>query len=224
MIALLYDVHGNRAALEAVVKDAGDVDGYLLGGDYTLFGPWPEETLEVLAALDATWIRGNCERVTADPGAAPDDEVVQGAIASCRERLGEEAVADLVALPETTELADGTLCCHASPPSDVTALFPEPAPNEAELLTGVTAPRVIFGHTHLQFTRTSEGGIELVNPGSVGMPFDGDTRAGYGLLTPGAGVELRRVEYDHERAAADSRERNMPWGETVARRIETASL
>lgn len=225
MIALLYDVHGNLAALQAVLEDAGEVDGYLLGGDYTLFGPWPEETLEVLEGLDgATWIRGNCERVTADPTSAPDDDVVQGAIAGCRRRLGEETVTDLLALPETCELPDDTLCCHASPDSDVLGIFPEPAPNEAELLERVSARRIVFGHTHLQFARTRAEGTELVNPGSVGMPFDGDVRAGYALLDPGTGVELRRVAYDHERAAADSRERHGQWGETVARRIETATL
>ena len=89
---------------------------------------------------------------------------------------------------------------------------PEPAPNEAELLAGVTAKRVVFGHTHLQFARTTAEGLELVNPGSVGLPFDGDTRAGYALLDPEGGVELRRVAYDHERAAADALERRRRVG------------
>ena len=41
----------------------------------------------------------------------------------------------------------------------------------------------MFGHTHLPFRRISTtSGIELVNPGSVGMPFDGDTRAAYALI------------------------------------------
>jgi predicted phosphodiesterase len=31
---------------------------------------------------------------------------------------------------------------------------------------------VIFGHTHVQFARSVDG-IELVNPGSVGLPLDG---------------------------------------------------
>ncbi len=41
MLGLLYDVHGNLPALEAVLDDASDVDTWLLGGDYTLFGAWP---------------------------------------------------------------------------------------------------------------------------------------------------------------------------------------
>src|SRR5919201_5559925 len=101
MLALLYDVHGNLAALEAVLEDAAGAgaERFVLGGDYTLFGAWPRETVERLRQLDAEWIRGNGERWTAAPGEAHDQ--VQGAIARCRELLGEELVAELTALPES---------------------------------------------------------------------------------------------------------------------------
>ena len=84
MLALLYDIHGNLPALEAVLEDAGahGAERYLLGGDYALFGGWPHETVERLRGLNADWIRGNGERWTAAPVDAPDDKIVQGAIAS----------------------------------------------------------------------------------------------------------------------------------------------
>ena len=68
------------------------------------------------------------------------------------------------------------------------------------------------------------GGIELVNPGSVGLPFDGDPRAAYALVAADGAVEHRRVAYDHAAAAARVRERwpGAGWAETVARRIEQA--
>jgi predicted phosphodiesterase len=81
---------------------------------------------------------------------------------------------------------------------------------------------VVFGHSHLQFKRASGAGIELVNPGSVGLPFDGDRRAAYVLLPAGGEAELRRVEYDHELSAATIRERMPGFGEDLARRIDTA--
>ena len=87
MLALVYDVHGNLPALEAVIADAeaAGVEGWVLGGDYALFGGWPAETVERLRALErASWIRGNGERWTADPGAAPDNPVVPGAIIAAR--------------------------------------------------------------------------------------------------------------------------------------------
>jgi diadenosine tetraphosphatase ApaH/serine/threonine PP2A family protein phosphatase len=225
VLALLYDVHGNQRALEAVLEDADRIGirRFLLGGDYALFGPRPAETVDRLRSLEAEWIRGNGERWTAHPGDAPDDEVVQGAVAACREALGEALVEELAALPETLE-RDGVLYCHASPPSDVRSFLPEPAANEAELLEGVSARRVVFGHTHLPFERRDEGGIDLLNPGSVGMPFDGDPRAAYALVGDDGVVEHRRVEYDHGASANDVRERfDARFAETVAARIERAA-
>lgn len=223
MLALLYDVHGNLPALDAVLDDARGAGAtrFLLGGDYALFGAWPAETVERLRSLDADWIRGNGERWTADPGAAPDSEEVRGAIELCRGLLGEPAVEELAALPQMTE-REGTLYCHGSPTSDVRSFLPEPAPDEPELLEGVAARRLVFGHTHLQFTRTTGSGIELVNPGSVGMPFDGDHRAAYALVHHDGRIEPRRVAYDHAASAAAVRDRLGRSGETPARRIEQA--
>ncbi|MFL5884085.1 MAG: metallophosphoesterase family protein [Thermoleophilaceae bacterium] len=230
MIALLYDVHGNLAALEAVLRDAEaqGCDSFLLGGDYAVFGPQPREAVERLESLgaDAEWIRGNVDRWTASPGDAPDDEVVQGAIASCRAELGEDRAAQLAALPEQT-VRDGTRYCHASPISDVRSFMPEPGDDEDELLDDVREHRLVFGHTHLPFKRQAvRAGIELVNPGSVGMPFDGDTRAAYAVARDDGSVEHRRVGYDSPEAAARALlERFGPgWAETVARRIERASF
>jgi diadenosine tetraphosphatase ApaH/serine/threonine PP2A family protein phosphatase len=227
MLACLYDVHGNLPALTAVLDDAArqGTQRFVLGGDYALFGGWPAETVARLRELEPTlWIRGNGERWTADPDAAPENEIVQGAIAAARAALGDDLVADLAALPEQSERG-GTLICHGSPVSDVRSFLPQPAPDEAELLAGVTLPRVLFGHTHLPFRRVSTtNGIELVNPGSVGMPFDGDTRAAYALIHPDRSVEHRRVEYDHAASVARVRGTGEPWAETVARRIEQARM
>jgi diadenosine tetraphosphatase ApaH/serine/threonine PP2A family protein phosphatase len=226
--ALLYDVHGNLAALEAVLTDArgAGAERFVLGGDYTLFGPQPVETVAALRALpDATWIRGNGERWTASPSEAPDNDVVQGAVVACADSLGGPLVGELAALPEAAVL-DGIRYCHGSPVSDVRSFMPEPADEDEELMGGVTERRIVFGHTHLPFRRTGPGGVELLNPGSVGMPFDGDPRAAYALLRDDGSVEHRRVGYDHRGAAAAVQQRfgAEGWTETVARRIATASF
>jgi diadenosine tetraphosphatase ApaH/serine/threonine PP2A family protein phosphatase len=224
LIGLLYDVHGNRNALDAVLADAGGagVGRFLLGGDYALFGPQPAPTVERLRELDAQWIRGNGERWTAHPHEAPEDPVVQGAIEECVAQLGDRTVADLAALPEWLA-RDGVRFCHASPVSDVRSFLPEPAPDEGELLDDVREPLLVFGHTHLPFERQA-GQIRLVNPGSVGMPFDGDPRAAWAILHEDGRVEHRRVAYDHEAAAAAVRAFGGAWSETVARRIELARI
>jgi diadenosine tetraphosphatase ApaH/serine/threonine PP2A family protein phosphatase len=133
-------------------------------------------------------------------------------------------IADLAGLPAYATYG-GTLICHGSPPSDVRSFLPEPADDEEELLEGVAAPRVVFGHTHLPFARTSAvRGIELVNPGSVGMPFDGDPRAAYALVHDGWRVEHRRVEYDHAASAARVRAFGEGWSDVVAARIEQSRM
>ena len=138
-----------------------------------------------------------------------------------RAQLGDALVAELAALPETAEDGD-MLICHGSPVSDVRSFLPEPAEDEPELLEGVTASRLMFGHTHLQFRRMA-GDIELVNPGSVGVPLDGDHRAAYAVIHDDGRLELRRVAYDHEASAAKVRSLG-DWAEVVALRIERARL
>ena len=129
----------------------------------------------------------------------------------------------LGALPETWPQGD-TLFCHGSPVSDVESFFPEPAPDEERLMGGVEEGRVVFGHTHLPFARLGPGGVELVNPGSVGMPFDGDHRAAYALLGEDGAVERHRVPYDHAASAAELRRRfgDEPWVGIVEARLHQA--
>ena len=217
MRALLYDIHGNLPALEAVLADAGDAGDFLLGGDYATFGAWPVETVERLKELDdAEWIRGNVDRWLVDSSDVP--EVMVELVERSREMIGEELCRELAGLPVSTT-DDGTLYCHASPLSDMDSFYPEPHDTDAERLMGVEAERVVFGHTHLAFERQGPGGIHLVNPGSVGMPFGGDHRASYAVVHDDGRIEHRRVEYDWRASVAAVRER---VGELPARRIELA--
>jgi diadenosine tetraphosphatase ApaH/serine/threonine PP2A family protein phosphatase len=227
MEALVYDVHGNLPALNAVLADAqsAGANAYVLGGDYALFGGWPAETIARLRELpNALWIRGNGERWTAHPEDAPENPIVPPAIEAVTNALGVQLVEDLAALPATAA-REGTLICHGSPDSDVRSFFPAPADDEDELLEGVTATRLVFGHTHLPFARAVRG-IELINPGSVGMPFDGDPRAAYALVHDDGAIEHRRIAYDHEASAARVREAfgGAPWTETVEQRILRARM
>jgi diadenosine tetraphosphatase ApaH/serine/threonine PP2A family protein phosphatase len=225
MLAVLYDIHANLPALEAVLADADSAgaERYVLGGDYARLGAWPNETLVRLHELPrAEWIRGNWERWMGSPSEALDVPFVQDALRWALDQVGAEDIAQLSGLPETLS-REGTLYSHASPVSDMRSFLPEPADDEEELIGAATERRQVFGHTHLQFTRQGPGGVDLVNPGSVGLPFDGDTRAAYALVSEDGELELRRVEYDHERVAATIRERMHGFGDDLAARIETAS-
>jgi diadenosine tetraphosphatase ApaH/serine/threonine PP2A family protein phosphatase len=227
MLALLFDIHGNLPALEAVLDDARAAGArrYLLGGDYAVFGGWQPETVARLRELqDATWIRGNVDRWAATE--APDGEPARSGVESCRALLDAATVAELGALPESADLGDGTRAWHASPKTDLASFWPEPGDDELELLEGVVDRRLVFGHFHVSFDRIGAHGIELVAPGAVGIPLDGDHRAAWALMDDDGRIERRRVAYDHAASAARVRAvaGGAPWGDVVAGRIERAAL
>lgn len=200
MLACLYDIHGNLVALEEVLRDAESqgVDRYLLGGDFGAWSPWPLETVERLRGLpQTTWIRGNGERWLREPPL--DRPEVMAAFAEHESGLGTEE-GWLYSLQAQQEL-DGVLYVHGSPLSDVESFAAEPQDDDARLLDGVRDTTVVFGHSHLQFERPGPNGTTLINPGSAGMPLDGDPRAAYALRHDDGSFEFRRVEYEIERAA-----------------------
>jgi predicted phosphodiesterase len=225
-LALLYDVHGNLPALEAVLAEceAAGTEECVLGGDYSAFGPWPLQTLERLRALDAlAWVRGNGERWLVEEPEVPAEmrAFVDTALEAARAELTEEQVEWLYALPTETEL-DGVLYCHGSPISDVESFALDAEEGEERLLGGMRETTVVFGHSHLQFRRPGPAGTELVNPGSVGMPLDGDTRAAWALRRSDGGFELRRTRYDVERSVARLRGLG-EWTQPLVHRLEHGS-
>jgi diadenosine tetraphosphatase ApaH/serine/threonine PP2A family protein phosphatase len=225
-LALLYDVHGNVPALEAVLDEceAAGADRYLLGGDYAAFGPWPRETVELLDGLDAVaWIRGNGERWLVEEPEVPPDlrDWARAALDAARGDLGKETVRRLYSLPADAEV-DGVLYRHGSPLSDVESFAAEPQDGEVRMLAGVRDRTVVFGHSHVQFRRSGPDGTELLNPGSVGMPLDRDPRAAWALRHEDGSFELRRTTYDVERAVARLRTLG-DWTDPVVHRLEHGS-
>ena len=221
MLGILYDVHGNLPALERVLDDAGslDIDRWLLGGDYGFPSPWPEETLSRLKQLpNATWIRGNGERWLREP---PDDRPdVKEVYEMFTGSYDKELVDWLYGLQTQAEL-DGILYVHGSPLSDVDSFHPTREDDDVRLLDGVRDRTVVFGHSHQQFRRPGPDGTHLLNPGSVGMPLDGDVRGAW--ATWDGDFEFRRTEYDVAKAAAGYRSMGGDFSEFMATRIETGS-
>jgi predicted phosphodiesterase len=222
VLALLYDIHGNLVALEEVLSDAeaAGADAYLLGGDFGSWSPWPRETIERLRELpNTTWIRGNGERWLREP---PLDrpEVLQ-AFAERDSGLGTDE-GWLYSLQSQFEL-DGVLYVHGSPLSDVESFPPEPGEDDERMLNGVHDKTVVFGHSHQQFRRPGPNGTTLLNPGSAGMPLDGDVRAAYALRGDDGEFEFRRVEYDVERAALGWEKVGGDFGKLAAQRVRRGS-
>jgi putative phosphoesterase len=188
-VAALYDIHGNLAALEAVLAEVPEDATIVVGGDICAGGEQPLEVLARLRSLGerVVWLRGNADREL-HPGeeglASPEF------LARARSELGEEAIEFLYALPPTQRVGD-VLYCHASPRNDVD-IFTERTPEEriAFLFDELDVPTVVCGHTHMQFDR-DVAGVRVVNAGSVGMPYEEEPGA-YWLLD----LEPRRTPYE----------------------------
>jgi putative phosphoesterase len=226
-VAALYDIHGNLPALEAVLADVerAGVDRLVFGGDF-IWGPFPSETVDMLRALRdrAIVIAGNSEREVADrldlSGKLPAHLVAP--VRWTAERLNEDQLEFVASLPKTGSLeVEGLgpmLFCHATPRSDeefMTQRTPESV--LAEMFASIEQRIVVCGHTHMQYDRVSAGG-RVVNPGSVGMPYEPEPDAYWALLGPD--VELRRTTYDVEAALARIRSTGFPY-EGVAEVLHT---
>jgi predicted phosphodiesterase len=217
-VAVLYDIHGNLPALEAVldeVREAG-VDAIVIGGD-VVPGPLPRETLAHLRSLvpPVRCLRGNGEReVLASRRGEPSTslpESVQNVLRWTAAELDRDEVRWLESWPATLRVAiDGlgaALFCHATPRNDTEIFTRRTAEDRlAPVFAGVDAPLVVCGHTHMQFDR-SVGPVRVVNAGSVGMPLSGP---GAHWLLLGPGVELRRTTYDAAAAAVRIRASRYP--------------
>jgi putative phosphoesterase len=198
-IATLYDVHGNLAALEAVLAEIPADATIVVGGDVVLGGTQPSETLERLRGLGdrVVWIRGNVDRELkpGEPALAP-----AGLLDATRAALTDEQIEFLYAQPLTAQI-DRVLFCHATPRNDLD-IFTERTPEDrlVEIFAGVDADVVVCGHTHMQFERTIAG-KRVINSGSVGMPYE---------IEPGAywtlDLEHRRTDSDGATLSERSRD------------------
>jgi predicted phosphodiesterase len=222
-LAVLSDIHGNLPALEAVLRDMrtqGTPDACWVLGDLTAYFPWSAETVACLRAVpDLACLSGNFDRYVvtgyrpAVPVRSAEDWARMPALLKIREarfcwaveRLSYEDYGFLQGLPARLEMEvpgyGKVVGVHAAPGDDEAFILPDTSDEEIRRhLVSLDARLMLYGHTHVPVDRTV-GSVRLVNPGSAGLPLDGDPRASYALLdlTEGAcTVTIRRVSYDVE--------------------------
>jgi putative phosphoesterase len=180
-IALISDIHGNLVALEAVLADIerADVDQIICLGDVATLGPQPRETLQRIKDLNCLCILGNHDHYLLDPSILRDymdAPWFANSVAWCAKQLKEEDFQFLHTFQPLIELPlqapHKLLCFHGSPKSNTDIILAmTPPTNVDELLAGYRTTVMAGGHTHMQMMRQHKG-IMLVNPGSVGMPFE----------------------------------------------------
>lgn len=205
---IVSDIHANIDALLALDEPW---DRLLFLGDLVDYGAAPEEAVSWMRAHGASGVRGNHDHAMAtgaDCRSSPLSYALSTATrAHFRPRLSGAALDYLGELPlqGAVELAGTRLhLVHATPREPLYEYLGGDAPESAwRAAVGELAEReewLFVGHTHRPFRRRI-GRLTVVNPGSLGMPVDGDPRACYAVWEEGR-VELKRAAYDVEAAVA----------------------
>jgi len=226
--AVLSDVHGNLEALSAVLQDAASEGalGILCLGDVVGYGADPVPCVELLGGRAARMVAGNHEHGALgrlDLGWF--NPAARAAALWTRDQLGADHAAYLSGLGLQTTMGEAT-CVHASPrrPEEWDYLISE---DDGFRAFSAFDTRLCFvGHSHRPAVWSlgsggpdhedlggpachdrqipfGDGRRYIVNVGSVGQPRDRDPRAAYILWDEDERrVTLRRVAYDHKKAAA----------------------
>ncbi len=217
-IAILSDIHGNSIALDTVLADLQrePMDQIVCLGDVAAIGPQPVEVIRRLREIDGRFVMGNTDEHTLHPEIfAPDSDRAARILEIIRWDAQQLQASDLDFLRQfepTVELAltgdDRLLCYHGSPRSNTDNIVSAtPDAELAQMLSGFRATIMAGGHTHRQILRSFRDML-LLNPGSVGLPFQPGAPgqparrpswAEYAIIRSEAGplaVEFRRVPID----------------------------
>jgi predicted phosphodiesterase len=214
-LALFSDVHGNLTALQAVldhIQRRSGVDRVLFAGDLCLFGPRPEECLDLLREQAIPAIVGNTDEWIRQPPPLPDTmpesdrparQLLRDLCHWTEERLADESLAWLddlrasfqVRITPSSDPGDDLLMVHANPFNLMDIIFPsierqlalygkirQSDEQLAPLLESLSARVLAFGHLHVPGVRQWRDKT-LVNVSSVNLPGDGDGQAKYAILT-----------------------------------------
>lgn len=237
-VGLFGDVHGNLAALEAALAAlaAERPDRLVCLGDVAATGPQPRETLRRLREVGCPVVLGNADAAllapppklptVAPPATDADARRIAAIDRWCADQLdaADRAYVEAFQATVAVDLGGGRrlLCFHGSPGSSDDVIAATTPDEELDrLLAGHAADVFAGGHWHFRLLRNHRG-REVVNPGSVGLPYlilpDGGARvpawAEFALLhAPATGpieVAFRRVPYDQAATVRAMVERGMP--------------
>jgi predicted phosphodiesterase len=223
---ILSDIHSNLEALEAVLRAsaAQRYDAVLVLGDLVGYGADPNAVVDRVRELNpAAIVRGNHDKVAAGLEDAEDfNPMAKSAAHWTRESLTPQTLEYLRGLPTGPQIVDDTIeICHGSPLDE--DLYVVADIDAARSIAVARTPICLFGHTHVavrarldnqrrldieapqghpDFPTVIDADAKyLINPGSVGQPRDGDSRAAYAMADlEQKMVTLYRVAYPIEAA------------------------
>ena len=237
-VLVVSDIHGNLAALQSVLEDAGqfDYEAVWCLGDIVGYGPEPNECVTQIRLLKAVCVVGNHDWAAVDRMDIEDfNSEARRAVLWTRSQLSHENLAWLSDLPSTPLVKGNFTLTHGSPRDPVWEYILYPATARANFEHFKT-PYCLVGHTHVPALHLWQEGDSTVraispvpgqaleigpagehrpriilNPGSVGQPRDNDPRAAYAILDTGEAVWLpRRTVYPVEITQAHMRAAGLP--------------
>jgi len=203
-ILLIADIHANWPALSAIDEE---FDACFFLGDIVDYATDPVPCIEWIQQHASVWIRGNHDHSVAQQVTVRAGGTFRKMAAAMRPHhfdvLTDEHLSWLARMPVTEHISVGAhsfLLVHATPRDPLDEYIPESREQWATRLDHVNVDFVCVGHTHvpmhLELDRT-----QIVNPGSVGQPRDGDPRAAYAVIEDGK-VEFHRVDYNIDETVA----------------------
>jgi putative phosphoesterase len=218
------DLHANLPALEAILEHAGKegVEAIWNLGDLVGYGAFPEEVVQRLGEHYALSTLGKYDR-----------QVVR--FKKRKEKWHRsKGIEEYLALEWAYDRLSGTsrkylrflsreirmqvrgkrvLLTHGTPGAEDECLTADtPEKQLAKLAREAQAELILCGCSHQGFARSVEG-VWFINPGSAGLPTDGDPRAAYAILEVGPEESLvfpHRVEYDVERLVVELNRHKLP--------------
>ncbi|MDL4842666.1 metallophosphoesterase family protein [Aquibacillus rhizosphaerae] len=212
-IAFISDIHGNAIALEAVLKDIENkhVDKIVVLGDLAYRGPEPKRSIELVKGLNTTVIKGNADEWIVrgvNQGEVPDKvlDLMNEERDWSVSQIDQADMDYLAQLPTEITLEDEGIkfhAFHATPTSLFDVVLPDAADSELEskLISAKDADVYLYGHIHKAYIRYVQGKT-IINLGSIGLPFDGVTKASYAIVNVKDGIlstSIERVSYDYQK-------------------------
>ena len=232
-IAILSDIHGDTRALEAVIADARALGAteYWLLGDILLPGPGREDLFELLDAIPITAaVRGNwddcvLEALDGEYGLEDPQEIQLLRLTQyLMEGLDPKRIDWLRSLPLVEKKEVNGIrfsLTHNLPEKNYGGdLRPANATENFDQLLDDQTDMAIYGHVHKQLLRYGSQGQQILNPGTIGMPyFDWEPiqnhRAQYALIDVEAdgvtNLQFRKVAYDYEAELQDAKDKGLPF-------------
>ena len=209
---LISDIHGNKEALDAVIKDMQEqgVQRLICLGDIVGYGPYPGECLDMCFECGVVLMGNHEEALMNSADELHFNPRAKRAIDWTREHLkstGTEEIRkkrwDILNNLKMQARDNKYLFVHASPREPTREyVLPRDCRNTEKMrdIFSMIQHVCFVGHTHvpgvfledLSFTKPDDlwghnyfiedGEKALINIGSVGQPRDGDTRASYCII------------------------------------------